>query len=128
MITAMLLKSLSKQILRGPESTLPKHWFVLDEFPAMEQVDSIHELVNRGRSKGASVLIGVQLLLPSEGQQREHDGPAETAQQEQQLLMGQADHSGVPSRRRRGNAQLPTAQNSTRITIDNARYAAATIR
>lgn len=61
-ITAMLLKSLSKQILRGPESKLPKHWFVLDEFPAMEQVDSIHELVNRGRSKGASVLIGVQGL------------------------------------------------------------------
>lgn len=59
-INAMLLKSLSKQILRGPEVKVPKHWFVLDEFTAMEKVDSIQELVNRGRSKGASVLIGVQ--------------------------------------------------------------------
>jgi len=59
-INAMLLKSLSKQILRGPEVKVPKHWFVLDEFTAMERVDSIQELVNRGRSKGASVLIGLQ--------------------------------------------------------------------
>ena len=61
-INSMILKSLSKQILRGPEVRLPKHWFVLDEFPAMEQVESIHELVNRGRSKGASVLLGIQGL------------------------------------------------------------------
>ena len=59
-INAMLLNSLSKHILRGPEVKVPKHWFVLDEFTAMEKVDSIQELVNRGRSKGASVLIGLQ--------------------------------------------------------------------
>jgi hypothetical protein len=59
-INAMLLTSLSKHILRGPEVKVPKHWFVLDEFAAMEKVASIQELVNRGRSKGASVLIGLQ--------------------------------------------------------------------
>ena len=59
-INAMLLKSLGKEILRGPEVQEPKHWFVLDEFPAMEKADSIHELLSQGRSKGASVLIGLQ--------------------------------------------------------------------
>lgn len=59
-INAMLLNSLSKHILRGPEVKAPRHWFVLDEFTAMEKVASIQELVNRGRSKGASVLIGLQ--------------------------------------------------------------------
>lgn len=59
-INAMLLKSLSQEILRRPDVDGPRHWFVLDEFPAMEKVESIHDLVNRGRSKGASVLIGLQ--------------------------------------------------------------------
>lgn len=59
-INAMLLKTLSQHILRGPEVRTPRHWFVLDEFTAMEKVECIHELVNRGRSKGASVMIGLQ--------------------------------------------------------------------
>ncbi len=59
-INAILLKSLSKEILRQPEVRHPRFWFVLDEFTLMEKVESIHELVNRGRSKGASVLIGLQ--------------------------------------------------------------------
>ncbi len=33
---------------------------MLDEFPAMEKVDCIHDLLRRGRSKGASVLLGMQ--------------------------------------------------------------------
>lgn len=59
-INAMLLKSLAQEILRGRETLDPRHWFVLDEFPAMERVEAIQELVNRGRSKGASVLVGIQ--------------------------------------------------------------------
>lgn len=59
-INAILLKALSQEILRGPETLQPRHWFVLDEFRAMERVDCIQELLNRGRSKGASVLLGIQ--------------------------------------------------------------------
>ncbi len=59
-INAILLKALSQEILRGPEVLEPAHWFVLDEFTAMEKVSCVHELVNRGRSKGASVMIGLQ--------------------------------------------------------------------
>jgi hypothetical protein len=59
-INAILLKQLTQQILRGPNTFLPRHWFVLDEFRAMERVDCIHDLLNRGRSKGASVLLGLQ--------------------------------------------------------------------
>jgi type IV secretory pathway TraG/TraD family ATPase VirD4 len=59
-INALLLQSLSKHILRGNETQTPRHWFVLDEFSAMERVDSIRDLVNLGRSKGASVTIGLQ--------------------------------------------------------------------
>lgn len=59
-INALLLQSLSKHILRGEETQTPRHWFVLDEFSAMERVDSIRDLVNLGRSKGASVTIGLQ--------------------------------------------------------------------
>ncbi len=59
-INAILLKALSKVILRGPETRMPSHWFVLDEFRAMEKVDCVRELLNLGRSKGASVTLGTQ--------------------------------------------------------------------
>lgn len=59
-INAMLLKALSNEILRRPNTRQPRHWFVLDEFRAMERVDCIHDLLNRGRSKGAAVLLGIQ--------------------------------------------------------------------
>ena len=63
-INALLLKALTHEILRrpGPTTRLPRHWFVLDEFRWMEKVECIHDLLNRGRSKGASVLIGIQSL------------------------------------------------------------------
>ena len=61
-INALLLKALTQEILRRPNSAKPRHWFVLDEFPAMERVDCIHDLLRRGRSKGASVLLGTQGL------------------------------------------------------------------
>ncbi|MCX6917625.1 MAG: type IV secretion system DNA-binding domain-containing protein [Verrucomicrobia bacterium] len=59
-INAMLLKALANEILRRPNTRQPRHWFVLDEFRAMERVDCIHDLLNRGRSKGAAVLLGIQ--------------------------------------------------------------------
>jgi hypothetical protein len=59
-INAILLKALTQEILRKPNTLEPRHWFVLDEFRAMEDVQCIHDLLNRGRSKGASVLIGLQ--------------------------------------------------------------------
>lgn len=59
-INAILLKALTNEILRRPNTRLPRHWFILDEFRAMERVESIHDLLNRGRSKGAAVLLGLQ--------------------------------------------------------------------
>ena len=59
-INALLLKALTQEIIRRPGCRHPRHWFVLDEFPAMEKVDCIHDLLRRGRSKGASVLLGMQ--------------------------------------------------------------------
>lgn len=61
-INALLLKALTQEILRRGETRQPRHWFVLDEFPAMEKVDCIHDLLRRGRSKGAAVLLGLQGL------------------------------------------------------------------
>jgi hypothetical protein len=59
-LNAILLKALVHEVLRQPETFEPRFWFVLDEFRAMERVDCIHDLLNRGRSKGASVLLGIQ--------------------------------------------------------------------
>lgn len=59
-INALLLKALAKEILRSTETFRPRHWFVFDEFPALGSIDTIQDLVNRGRSKGASVTIGFQ--------------------------------------------------------------------
>ncbi len=61
-INSILLKALTHEILRQGETRQPRHWFVLDEFPAMNQVDCIKDLLARGRSKGASVLLGIQSL------------------------------------------------------------------
>ena len=59
-INALLLKALTQEILRESDTLQPRHWFVLDEFPAMKNVDCIPDLVAAGRSKGASVLLGIQ--------------------------------------------------------------------
>ena len=61
-MNAILLKALTQEILRGEETSRPRHWFFLDEFPAMKRVDCIHDLLNRGRSKGASVVLGFQSI------------------------------------------------------------------
>ncbi len=59
-LNAILLKALTQEILNRPDSLPPRHWFVLDEFRAMQKVECMHEFVNQGRSKGASVLLGIQ--------------------------------------------------------------------
>jgi type IV secretory pathway TraG/TraD family ATPase VirD4 len=59
-INAIILQALTNEILREPDTDLPRHWFVLDEFRAMQKVECIRNLLNLGRSKGASVLLGVQ--------------------------------------------------------------------
>jgi type IV secretory pathway TraG/TraD family ATPase VirD4 len=61
-INAVLLKALTNEILRRPDTREPRTWFVLDEVRAMERLDCIHDLLNRGRSKGASVLLGIQSI------------------------------------------------------------------
>lgn len=75
-INAILLKALTDEILRGPNKPEPRHWFVFDEFRAMQNVDCMHDLLNRGRSKGASVLIALQSiagLIDVYGQHRATD-------------------------------------------------------
>lgn len=61
-INAILLKAITDEILRGPKSSLPRHWFVFDEFRALEKVDFIHNLLNRGRAKGVSALLALQSI------------------------------------------------------------------
>ena len=65
-INAVVLKALTDHILRQPdlpsEVRHPRFWFIFDEFSWMNNVACIHDLLNRGRSKGASVLIGFQTL------------------------------------------------------------------
>ena len=61
-INATLLKALTHEILRRADTLKPRHWFVLDEFKAMGRVDCIYDLLDQGRSKGASVLLGLQSL------------------------------------------------------------------
>ncbi|MBI5386442.1 MAG: type IV secretion system DNA-binding domain-containing protein [Verrucomicrobia bacterium] len=75
-INALLLKALTQEILRRPNTPDVRHWFVLDEFRAMQRVECIHDLLNLGRSKGASVLLGVQSLeglIEVYGEQVAHD-------------------------------------------------------
>jgi hypothetical protein len=59
-INAMLLKLSSDYILKGEETDSRKYWMVLDEFRWMGRVDCVRQLLNQGRSKGVSVLLGIQ--------------------------------------------------------------------
>lgn len=62
-INALILKVLTDKILVGPElapSDPPHTWLVLDEFRWMGRVDCIRQILNQGRSKGASLVLGVQ--------------------------------------------------------------------
>ncbi|HRY49981.1 MAG TPA: type IV secretion system DNA-binding domain-containing protein [Candidatus Paceibacterota bacterium] len=59
-INSILLKALVNEILRQPDTLLPRHWFVFDEFADMQRQECVPDLIRLGRSKGASVLLGVQ--------------------------------------------------------------------
>lgn len=59
-INSLLLRVISDHLLSGPEVRAPRTWIILDEFRWMEQVDCVRELLNQGRSKGVSVLLGIQ--------------------------------------------------------------------
>jgi len=61
-VNVLLLRALTKDILHQPNTREPRHFFVLDEFPAMEQADAVPALLRRGRSKGVCVLLGTQSL------------------------------------------------------------------
>lgn len=59
-INAIILKALTDKILGQPDTLLPRHWFFFDEFVAMRRLECAYDLVHLGRSKGVSVLLGVQ--------------------------------------------------------------------
>jgi type IV secretory pathway TraG/TraD family ATPase VirD4 len=63
-IIALLLKSLTDEILRQMDTFDVRQIFVLDEFRnlGLGKADCIHDLLNMGRSKGASVLLGIQSI------------------------------------------------------------------
>lgn len=61
-LNALVMRALTDEILRRDNHSGPRHWFLFDEFPAMQKADFIHDLLNRGRSKGASVLLGAQSI------------------------------------------------------------------
>ena len=61
-INALILQILSDQALSGPETEDQKAWFVLDEFRWMEKIPCVGQLLNQGRSKGVSVVLGLQDL------------------------------------------------------------------
>ena len=59
-LNAVMLKLAVDQLLAGPETALPSTWFVLDEFRWLGKAPTVQQLLNQGRSKGASVVLGVQ--------------------------------------------------------------------
>jgi type IV secretory pathway TraG/TraD family ATPase VirD4 len=75
-INSIMLKAIANEVLRQPNTFQPRCWFVLDEFRAMERVDCIHDLINRGRSKGVSVtlgILGVEGLMDLYGEHNAND-------------------------------------------------------
>ena len=61
-IIALLLRALTQEILRRPNTFAPRHWFILDQFQSMPRLECIHHLLNLGRAKGAAVLLGIESL------------------------------------------------------------------
>ena len=59
-LNSVMLKLAVDQLLAGPETALPSTWFVLDEFRWLGKAPTAQQLLNQGRSKGASVVLGVQ--------------------------------------------------------------------
>lgn len=62
-ITTLVLRFATNILVDGPETTAdsaPQTWFVLDEFRGFNDEGAVSILLNEGRSKGVSVLIGIQ--------------------------------------------------------------------
>jgi hypothetical protein len=59
-LNALLLRVISDELQSMPDVDQPHTWIVLDEFRWMKQVECMAELLGVGRSKGASILLGLQ--------------------------------------------------------------------
>jgi len=59
-INGLLLRMISDELQSWPDVSQPHTWIVLDEFRWMKEVDCMAELLGVGRSKGASILLGIQ--------------------------------------------------------------------
>lgn len=68
-LNALALQILADHFLAGDEGRSPHTFFVLDEFRWMKEVKCVPRLLNQGRSKGLSVLLGLQGI---EGLQAEY--------------------------------------------------------
>lgn len=61
-INAVLLRLICDELMSGEDVYAPHTWIVLDEFRWMKEVECMAELLGLGRSKGASILLGIQDL------------------------------------------------------------------
>ena len=62
--------------MNQPDTFNPKYWFLLDEAPALGQLNCLTDLLDKGRSKGACVFLGMQNLEKMEhiyGEKLAHD-------------------------------------------------------
>ena len=59
-INAMLLRLICDELQSREDVSAPHTWIVLDEFRWMKEVECMAELLGLGRSKGASILLGIQ--------------------------------------------------------------------
>ena len=59
-INGLLLRMISDELQGWADVSQPHTWIVLDEFRWMKEVDCMAELLGVGRSKGASILLGIQ--------------------------------------------------------------------
>ncbi len=60
-INRVLLNLLKRQWLEAPgRRSMPKHFLVMDELPSAGRQNAIPDLMNEGREKGVSVMLGFQ--------------------------------------------------------------------
>lgn len=59
-LNALLLRVIADKLQSMPDVIQAHTWIVLDEFRWMKQVECMAELLGVGRSKGASILLGIQ--------------------------------------------------------------------
>lgn len=59
-IVALVLKTLTDEMLRQTDTLENRQFVILDEFRSHGKLECIHDLLNMGRSKGVSAMIGIQ--------------------------------------------------------------------